>query len=198
MKISPPTITKRVTPPSTCHVSGTGQTAAWPKSPRRYGRIICWKWMGRRSGPNGGVRDVRNVELIELACTSEHNLSGLSLENKLKEAPRKGEKLTNRCFCGRVTSPSTNGSAPHSCSEPCSRPRPLCSHPCPLPCHPGPCPPCQVALIVPCPSHHTSLTVKCAAATGGASMTPVCDEVCGRERGCGDRKHTCQVRSTRL
>jgi transcriptional repressor NF-X1 len=48
--------------------------------------------------------------------------------------------------------------------------------------------------MVPCPSHHTSLTVKCAAATtNNASMTPVCDEVCGRPRTCGNYDHTCDV-----
>ena len=62
-------------------------------------------------------------------------------------------------------------------------------------CHPGPCPPCQVALIVPCPSHHTPLTVKCAAATSNnAALSPVCDEICDRERDCGNREHACEVR----
>jgi hypothetical protein len=62
------------------------------------------------------------------------------------------------------------------------------------PCHPGPCPPCQVALVVPCPSHHTPLTVKCAvASSNNAAMTPVCDEICERERECGNKDHACKV-----
>lgn len=61
-------------------------------------------------------------------------------------------------------------------------------------CHPGPCPPCQVALVVPCPSHHTGLTVKCAvASSNNAALTPVCDEICGRERNCGNTDHACEV-----
>jgi hypothetical protein len=61
-------------------------------------------------------------------------------------------------------------------------------------CHPGPCPPCQVALIVPCPSHHTGLTVKCAvASSNNAALTPVCDEICAKERNCGNPDHACEV-----
>ncbi|OCF33712.1 transcriptional repressor NF-X1 [Kwoniella heveanensis BCC8398] len=97
-----------------------------------------------------------------------------------------------RCFCGRLTHPPTSTTAPHSCNDSCARKRPKCSHPCPLPCHPGPCPPCQVALVVPCPSHHTPLTVKCSAATSNnAAMSPVCDEPCSRQLNCGNKDHEC-------
>ncbi|BEI98731.1 hypothetical protein CcaverHIS631_0310300 [Cutaneotrichosporon cavernicola] len=96
-----------------------------------------------------------------------------------------------RCFCGRLANPPTNTSAPHSCNDACARTRPNCSHPCPLNCHPGPCPPCQVALVVRCPSHASALTVKCStASTNDAALTPVCDEICDRELGCG--KHRCE------
>lgn len=99
-----------------------------------------------------------------------------------------------RCFCGRLSSPPTLLSAPHSCGEGCSRKRSGCGHACPLPCHPGPCPPCQVALIAPCPSHHTPLTVKCAvASSNNAALTPVCDETCYRQKQCGNPNHLCQV-----
>lgn len=95
-----------------------------------------------------------------------------------------------RCFCGRLANPPNTPTAPHSCNDACSRVRPNCSHPCPLDCHPGPCPPCQVALVVRCPSHGTSLTVKCStASTNDAALTPVCDETCLRQRNCG--KHDC-------
>ncbi|WRT64459.1 uncharacterized protein IL334_001391 [Kwoniella shivajii] len=98
-----------------------------------------------------------------------------------------------RCFCGRLTHPPTSTSAPHSCNDSCARKRPKCSHPCPLPCHPGPCPPCQVALVVPCPSHHTPLTVKCSAATSNnAALSPVCDEPCGHQLDCGNKDHECE------
>ncbi|ORY30230.1 hypothetical protein BCR39DRAFT_530107 [Naematelia encephala] len=99
-----------------------------------------------------------------------------------------------KCFCGRLTAPPTNGAAPHSCGDACSRKRIGCDHPCSLPCHPGPCPPCQVALTVPCPSHHTRLTVKCAlATTNNAALSPVCDEICGRQRACGNADHRCDL-----
>ncbi|WVQ85287.1 hypothetical protein IAT38_007452 [Cryptococcus sp. DSM 104549] len=97
-----------------------------------------------------------------------------------------------KCFCGRLAHPPTLTSAPHSCGDSCGRKRPKCSHPCPLPCHPGPCPPCQVALVVPCPSHRTSITVKCSVATSNnAALSPVCDEQCDRQLNCGNREHRC-------
>ncbi|WVW78077.1 hypothetical protein I302_100028 [Kwoniella bestiolae CBS 10118] len=98
-----------------------------------------------------------------------------------------------RCFCGRLSHPPTITSAPHSCNDTCARKRPKCSHPCPLPCHPGPCPPCQIALVVPCPSHHTPLTVKCSAATtNNSALSPVCDEPCSRQLNCGNKDHECE------
>ncbi|EIW70976.1 hypothetical protein TREMEDRAFT_11630, partial [Tremella mesenterica DSM 1558] len=100
------------------------------------------------------------------------------------------------CFCGRLTNPPTSNIAPHSCEDLCSRRRGGCDHPCPLTCHPGPCPPCQTALIVPCPSHHTPLAVKCAVVSGNTEigkMGAVCDEICGRSLGCGNPAHVCQA-----
>lgn len=95
-----------------------------------------------------------------------------------------------RCFCGRLANPPTSTTAPHSCNDACARRRPNCDHPCPLDCHPGPCPPCQVALVVRCPSHGSPLTVKCStASTNDAALTPVCDEICDRQLECG--KHVC-------
>lgn len=91
-----------------------------------------------------------------------------------------------------MTNPPTNQVAPHSCADICSRKRNTCSHSCPLPCHPGPCPPCQVALVVPCPSHNYPLTVKCHMSSNkSTSMTPVCGTDCGRELPCGNMDHMC-------
>jgi transcriptional repressor NF-X1 len=98
----------------------------------------------------------------------------------------------DRCFCGRMTNPPTNTVAPHSCLDICSRKRHTCSHSCPLPCHPGPCPPCQVALVVPCPSHNYPLTVKChMSSSKQTSLTPVCGTDCSRELACGNMDHVC-------
>ena len=91
-----------------------------------------------------------------------------------------------------MTHPPTNTTAPHSCGDICSRKRHTCSHSCPLPCHPGPCPPCQVALVVPCPSHNYPLTVKCHMSSNqSTSMTPVCGIDCGRPLACGNKEHQC-------
>lgn len=91
-----------------------------------------------------------------------------------------------------MTHPPTNTTAPHSCGDICSRKRHTCSHSCPLPCHPGPCPPCQVALVVPCPSHNYPLTVKCHMSSNqSTSMTPVCGIDCGKPLACGNREHQC-------
>ncbi|KAK8847697.1 hypothetical protein IAR55_005556 [Kwoniella newhampshirensis] len=130
-------------------------------------------------------------------------------QDRARQAGREGEEIAwrcpgcqkrradrvagYRCFCGRLSHPPTLTTAPHSCGDSCARKRPKCSHPCPLPCHPGPCPPCQVALVVPCPSHHTPSTVKCSAATSNnAAMSPVCDELCSRPLHCGNADHNCQ------
>ena len=91
-----------------------------------------------------------------------------------------------------MTNPPTNTTAPHSCQDICSRKRHTCSHSCPLPCHPGPCPPCQVALVVPCPSHNYPLTVKCHMSSNKqTSLTPVCGTDCARELSCGNMDHVC-------
>lgn len=91
-----------------------------------------------------------------------------------------------------MTHPPTNTLAPHSCGDICSRKRHTCSHSCPLPCHPGPCPPCQVALVVPCPSHNYPLTVKCHMSSNqSTSMTPVCGIDCERVLSCGNKDHLC-------
>ncbi|KAL7419049.1 FKBP12-associated protein [Cryptotrichosporon argae] len=107
---------------------------------------------------------------------------------------RRSKKIGRyKCFCGRLTNPAVaDHGLPHSCNDACGRPRTTCSHACPLTCHPGPCPPCQVALITPCPSHHTPLNVKCALASASdAALRPLCDETCGRQLTCGTRGHTC-------
>ncbi len=120
---------------------------------------------------------------------------------------REGRVEGYACFCGAVKNLKTQGglgqsngrntdggsslATPHSCGQSCSRKRAYCSHPCPNSCHPGPCPPCQVPLVVPCPSHGSPLTVKCSAAKGNNLPSPVCDEVCDRVKACGNPEHRC-------
>jgi len=53
-----------------------------------------------------------------------------------------------RCFCGSTAEPKhARLATPHSCANPCSRPR-SCGHGCPLACHPGPCLPCLGKFLV--------------------------------------------------
>ncbi|KAF9240460.1 hypothetical protein BU15DRAFT_87666 [Melanogaster broomeanus] len=78
------------------------------------------------------------------------------------------------CFCRRMHNPSPPRLAtPHSCAQPCSRPRLSgCEHSCPLPCHPGPCPPCAV-------------TVQRACLCG--------KELCKKPLLCGNSEHRCTL-----
>ncbi|WVR04892.1 hypothetical protein IAU60_001904 [Kwoniella sp. DSM 27419] len=141
------------------------------------------------------IRDWANRSLEEEKKARAYN-AGREGEDVAWRCPgcqkRRADKVAG-CFCGRLSHPPTSTTAPHSCNDSCARKRPKCSHPCPLPCHPGPCPPCQVVLVVPCPSHHTSLTVKCSAATSNnAALSPVCDEPCSRQLSCGNKDHECE------
>ena len=99
-----------------------------------------------------------------------------------------------RCFCGSTPDPKPPRLAtPHSCANPCSRPR-GCGHPCPLSCHPGPCPPCQVTTSQPCYCGKHVMSFRCAHRYGRPAVTAVaelsCGEPCGRMLSCGN--HTCQ------
>lgn len=102
------------------------------------------------------------------------------------------------CFCGRNKNLGSAGAVkgekntmvlPHSCGSTCSRNRSYCGHPCPLQCHPGPCPPCQVPLNIPCPSHHVDLVVKCSMARGKDIPVPTCEEPCENLLNC--QVHAC-------
>ncbi|KAG7446740.1 uncharacterized protein BT62DRAFT_948549 [Guyanagaster necrorhizus] len=91
-----------------------------------------------------------------------------------------------RCFCGSTPSPNARLATPHSCGNPCSRPRVGCPHPCPLSCHPGPCPPCKIMLEVPCGCPRRRVVpVRC-----GEDKRVSCNEVCSKRLNCG--KHFCQ------
>ena len=93
------------------------------------------------------------------------------------------------CFCGLAAEPKPPRLAtPHSCANPCTRPRRGCQHPCPLPCHPGPCPPCQVTTRLPCYCGKHIQSIRCANLALGSSSSS-CGEVCRRKLGCGN--HTC-------
>ncbi|SCV73947.1 BQ2448_6377 [Microbotryum intermedium] len=109
-----------------------------------------------------------------------------------------------RCFCRRLVGPSHRPPAtPHSCGQPCARPRPDgCVHAsCGLLCHPGPCPPCPVVLDLPCHCLKEHMRVRCSAihpAAGFGSGTLAsttaslareellcCKSTCDKLLGCG-------------
>lgn len=93
------------------------------------------------------------------------------------------------CFCGSTAEPKPPRLAtPHSCANPCTRPRRGCQHPCALACHPGPCPPCQVTTQLPCYCGKHIQSIRCANLAPGSSSSS-CGGVCGRKLGCGN--HSC-------
>ncbi|KAH9835226.1 uncharacterized protein C8Q71DRAFT_811773 [Rhodofomes roseus] len=99
------------------------------------------------------------------------------------------------CFCGSTPEPKSSRLAtPHSCANPCSRPR-VCGHACPLFCHPGPCPPCQVTTSLPCHCGKDTLMFRCSSlapskATNRAAAELSCGKRCGRKLRCGN--HECE------
>ena len=163
----------RATPRSIFRVSETGPPDRSSRSENAHADMAKTKKTSR-----GGVLDVRNVEQKALAAT------GVSVGGS--PVPPLATDV------GRVVAGSeVAASIPVPCEYTMWEDASILTR---RQCHPGPCPPCQVALIVPCPSHHTALTVKCAvASSNNAALTPVCDEVCERLRDCGNRDHACEV-----
>ena len=80
-------------------------------------------------------------------------------------------------------------STPHSCAQPCSRPRSGCRHACPLPCHPGPCPPCAVTIQATCFCGKERHSAKCQ--VGGTALSFPCNQPCLKPFQCGNSGHRC-------
>ncbi|KAA1473096.1 hypothetical protein DENSPDRAFT_822377 [Dentipellis sp. KUC8613] len=101
------------------------------------------------------------------------------------------------CFCGAQQEPKPPRLAtPHSCSNPCSRPR-ACGHACPLACHPGPCPPCQITTHQPCYCGKTTISFRCSHSTAnpirnrGVPLVDLsCGHKCEKKLSCGN--HICE------
>lgn len=93
------------------------------------------------------------------------------------------------CFCGKVKNPQNEPMrVPHSCGDPCLRPRSgtTCPHLCPLQCHPGPCPPCtSMGPLKHCWCGRASYRLRCGQEDDGQS----CESQCGRKLQCG--RHAC-------
>ncbi len=96
-----------------------------------------------------------------------------------------------RCFCGKAVSPGyIPGTTPHSCGQPCMRPRPGCPHAdTACLCHPGPCPPCSAVVTTSCFCGKTSQQVRCGAAAAKDGLT--CTSVCGKPLSC--KHHQCSA-----
>ncbi|KAI0037225.1 hypothetical protein K488DRAFT_39490 [Vararia minispora EC-137] len=101
------------------------------------------------------------------------------------------------CFCGSTQDPKPPRlSTPHSCANPCTRPR-VCGHQCPIACHPGPCPPCMVTIQLPCFCGKQRVSFLCSRSHPGRSnihphglIDLSCGAKCGRRLTCGN--HFCQ------
>ncbi|KAL5521524.1 FAP1 [Sanghuangporus sanghuang] len=107
------------------------------------------------------------------------------------------------CFCGSTPDPRPPRLAtPHSCGNPCSRPR-VCNHACSLSCHPGPCPPCQITTQIPCHCGRQIKSFRCGEGEEKHSSVVLddgvleewdgrftCESSCGRLFDCGI--HTCE------
>lgn len=97
----------------------------------------------------------------------------------------------NRCFCLRMRHPAPPRIAtPHSCAQPCSRPRSTCGHACPLLCHPGPCPPCAVTIQVACFCGKERHSAKCQVGVT-AALSFSCAQPCRKPLRCGNSEHRC-------
>ncbi|KAI9457906.1 hypothetical protein HD554DRAFT_2029782 [Boletus coccyginus] len=105
-------------------------------------------------------------------------------------ATRQAVPHTYICFCLRMRNPAPPRiSTPHSCAQPCSRPRSGCRHACPLPCHPGPCPPCAVTTQATCFCGKERRSAKCQ--VGGTTLSFSCNQPCLRPFRCGNSEHQC-------
>ncbi|KAH0834956.1 hypothetical protein J3R83DRAFT_10664 [Lanmaoa asiatica] len=105
-------------------------------------------------------------------------------------ATRQAVPHTYMCFCLRMRHPAPPRIAtPHSCAQPCSRPRSTCRHPCPLPCHPGPCPPCAVTIQVACFCGKERHSAKCQ--VGMTALSFSCAQPCRKPLRCGNSEHRC-------
>ncbi|KAG9311585.1 hypothetical protein JVU11DRAFT_7794 [Chiua virens] len=105
---------------------------------------------------------------------------------------RQAVPQTYMCFCLRMRHPAPPRIAtPHSCAQPCSRPRSGCKHACPLPCHPGPCPPCAVTIQVSCFCGKEKHSAKCQVGLGATSSSFSCTQPCLRQLECGNPDHVC-------
>ncbi|EJD05624.1 uncharacterized protein FOMMEDRAFT_165999 [Fomitiporia mediterranea MF3/22] len=142
-----------------------------------------------KSWASKSVKDMRDAYLArgELGKEGEWRCPGCQ---------RKRLKVPNSylCFCGSTPDPRPPRLAtPHSCGNPCSRPRP-CNHACPLACHPGPCPPCQITIQMSCHCRRQMKSFRCsdlaANRNSGASTAELsCGSICGKGLGCGT--HSC-------
>ncbi|ORY77238.1 hypothetical protein BCR35DRAFT_305534 [Leucosporidium creatinivorum] len=106
------------------------------------------------------------------------------------------------CYCHRLLDPSHRPpTTPHSCGQPCAKPRPEgCGHEtCGLMCHPGPCPPCSVVLEKSCWCGDEEKRVRCSAMFPPRGVVSVgeekeallsCGKICAKMLECG--MHVCE------
>ena len=164
-------------------VSAPGQRRA-SKTSRRHGAQEA-----SRSLENGAVQDVERrarrcrIPTCKHHCRLHRSHTHLHWHQFLTV-------YSNRCFCLRMRHPAPPRIAtPHSCAQPCSRPRSGCGHACPLPCHPGPCPPCAVTIQVACFCGKERHSAKCQVGLTASSFS--CTQPCRKRLRCGNSEHVC-------
>ena len=169
----------------------------WSCSPSRFDLVdenreenassqCCWTTFHLKCIRSWAGKSVK--ELVDAWRARGENRNG---EWRCPGCQSRRETVPNgyRCFCGSTTEPKPPRLAtPHSCANPCTRPRRGCQHPCSLACHPGPCPPCQVTIQLPCYCRKHVQSIRCANLVPGSSSSS-CGEVCGQKLGCGS--HAC-------
>lgn len=145
---------------------------------------------GSRAPVNGAVRGVAQHDRRCRIPTCKHApfVSRLSMKSSSNLF---SSLFVHRCFCLRMRHPAPPRIAtPHSCAQPCSRPRSTCKHACPLPCHPGPCPPCAVTIQVTCFCGKERRSAKCQLGVATAMLSS-CAQPCRKPLRCGNSEHQC-------
>ena len=101
----------------------------------------------------------------------------------------------SRCFCGKVAKPNFDPYlVPHSCGDPCHRPRTgtNCPHKCTQICHPGPCSACPaLGKKKKCFCKKTFYQLRCGEEDEGKSCDNICDTLlnCKMHR-CKEKCHS--------
>eukprot|EP00927_Polykrikos_kofoidii_P043078 TRINITY_DN37138_c0_g1_i1.p1 TRINITY_DN37138_c0_g1~~TRINITY_DN37138_c0_g1_i1.p1 ORF type:complete len:1075 (+),score=167.67 TRINITY_DN37138_c0_g1_i1:244-3468(+) len=121
--------------------------------------------------------------LVKFANTQNVSLSGPWHCPSCRHSYSRGSVPSDYfCFCGKELDPRPDPwLLPHSCGDHCEKAL-TCGHRCKLICHPGRCPPCPLAVNVPCYCGAVREKKRC----GMAKFS--CGKICGQTLACGHHK----------